>query len=112
MPAGHRNAIRAEHVRGRGTLRPHHLPLLVLILTEQRNTKRPEQVKGRNRQGCPVFFVGDIDELKGKLVPVRIVEALAYSLVGELERNRFAGGKYVDAGGGEGGGTVVDTVGA
>ena len=26
---------------------------------------------------------------------VRIVEALAYSLVGEMERDHFAGGRYV-----------------
>ena len=64
------------------------------VLVEKRNEKRPEQVKGRNRQGCPVFFEGDIDDLKGKLVPVRIVEAKAYSLVGEIEDNRFVGGKY------------------
>ena len=64
------------------------------MLVEQRNPKYPSQVKGRNRQGCPVFFDGDIDELKGQLVPVRIVEALPYSLVGELERDRFAGGRY------------------
>ena len=75
------------------------------ILVEKRNEKRPEQVKGRNRQGCPVFFAGDIDELKGKLVPVRIVEAKAYSLVGELEDNRFVGGRY-DAD--EAGGEVLD----
>lgn len=46
------------------------------------------QVKGRNRQGCPVFFVGDIDELKGQLVPVRITEAGSYFLVGEREANK------------------------
>ena len=37
------------------------------VLVEQRNPKYPAQVKGRNRQGCPVFFEGDIDELKGLL---------------------------------------------
>jgi len=37
------------------------------------------QVKGRNRQGCPVFFDGDIDLLKGKLVPVRIIEVRSHS---------------------------------
>ena len=44
--------------------------------------RRP-QVKGRNSQGCPVFFDGDAEELVGKLVPVAITEALTYSLVGE-----------------------------
>ena len=65
-------------------------------------------MKGRNRQGCPVFFDGDADELKGKLVPVRIIEALAYSLVGVMEGDRFAGGRYVDDGQGA---TIVDAVG-
>lgn len=64
------------------------------VLVEKRNEKYPSQVKGRNRQGCPVFFDGDIDELKGKLVPVRIVEARPYSLVGEMEGDKFAGGRY------------------
>ena len=53
-------------------------------------------MKGRNRQGCPVFFDGDIDELKGELVPVRITEAFNYYLVGEAETNKFAGGRFVD----------------
>ena len=68
------------------------------MLVEMRNPKHPAQVKGRNRQGCPVFFEGDIDELLGMLVPVRIVEALAYSLVGERVAERFAGGRYADDG--------------
>ena len=55
-------------------------------------------MKGRNRQGCPVFFDGDIDELKGELVPVRITEAFNYYLVGEAETNKFAGGRFVDDG--------------
>ena len=63
-----------------------------------RNPKDPTQVKGRNRQGCPVFFDGDIDELKGELVPVRITEAFNYYLVGEAETNKFAGGRFVDDG--------------
>ena len=39
-----------------------------------------------------------MDQLKGKLVPVRIVEALPYSLVGEMEGDRFVGGRYEDDG--------------
>ena len=77
------------------------MPTPMQVLVEQRNPKRPEQVKGRNRQGCPVFFEADIDETKGRLVPVRIVEALAYSLVGIAEEHAFAGGRYVDDGQGE-----------
>lgn len=85
------NDLAAQHALER---RQRYLGRIEEVLVEKRNEKRPEQVKGRNRQGCPVFFEGDIDDLKGKLVPVRIVEAKAYSLVGEIEDNRFVGGKY------------------
>ena len=70
------------------------------VLVEQRNPKDPLQVKGRNRQGCPVFFSGDIEQLKGTLVPVRVTEAFSYYLVGEAESGRFAGGRYADVGDG------------
>jgi len=89
------NRLAAQHALER---RQRYLGRVEEVLVEQRNPKYPAQVKGRNRQGCPVFFDGDIDELKGQLVPVRITEALAYSLVGELEANGFAGGRYVDDG--------------
>ena len=52
------------------------------VLVEERNVKNPAQVKGRIEQGRPVFFEGDIDETKGKLVLVEIVRAEAYYLVG------------------------------
>jgi tRNA-2-methylthio-N6-dimethylallyladenosine synthase len=85
------NDLAAVHALER---RQRYLGRIEEVLVEKRNEKRPEQVKGRNRQGCPVFFEGDIDELKGKLVPVRIVEAKAYSLVGEMQGDRFVGGRY------------------
>jgi hypothetical protein len=44
-----------------------------------------------------VYFEGDADELKGKLVQVQIIEALPYALVGEVS-NRFAGGRFVNDG--------------
>ncbi|KAL1512212.1 hypothetical protein AB1Y20_005475 [Prymnesium parvum] len=87
------NALAAEHALER---RQRYLGRLEEVLVEQRNPKHPGQVKGRNRQGCPVFFEGDIDALKGELVPVRITEAGSYFLVGELEENKFAGGRYRD----------------
>eukprot|EP00900_Chrysochromulina_parva_P025804 jgi/Chrpa1/7858/Chrysochromulina_OHIO_Genome00017410-RA len=89
------NRLAAEHALER---RQRYLGRVEEVLVEMRNPKHPAQVKGRNRQGCPVFFEGDIDELLGKLVPVRIVEALAYSLVGERVAERFAGGRYADNG--------------
>jgi len=85
------NELAAEHALER---RQRYLGRIEEVLVEKRNERDPNQVKGRNRQGCPVFFDGDIDELKGQLVPVRIVEARPYSLVGEREENRFAGGRY------------------
>ena len=89
------NALAAEHALER---RQRYLGRLEEVLVEQRNPKHPGQVKGRNRQGCPVFLEGDIDELKGKLVPVRITEAHTYWLIGEAEGEKFAGGRYVDDG--------------
>jgi len=89
------NRLAGEHALER---RQRYLGRLEEVLVEKRNEKHPAQVKGRNRQGCPVFFEGDIEQLKGKLVPVRIIEALTYSLVGELEEERFAGGRYIDDG--------------
>lgn len=56
------------------------------VLVEERNTKRPEQVIGRTRTNRLVFFAGEIDELKGRLVTVRITEARKFSLTGELVR--------------------------
>jgi tRNA-2-methylthio-N6-dimethylallyladenosine synthase len=54
------------------------------VLVEERNTKRPEQVIGRTRTNRLVFFAGEIDELRGRLVQVRITEARKFSLTGEL----------------------------
>eukprot|EP00554_Chaetoceros_debilis_P001104 CAMPEP_0194089944 /NCGR_PEP_ID=MMETSP0149-20130528/36735_1 /TAXON_ID=122233 /ORGANISM="Chaetoceros debilis, Strain MM31A-1" /LENGTH=740 /DNA_ID=CAMNT_0038774035 /DNA_START=72 /DNA_END=2294 /DNA_ORIENTATION=- len=53
------------------------------ILVEDRNPRNMNQVMGRTRQSRQVFFDGDIDELKGKTVEVKIVEARPWSLVGE-----------------------------
>ena len=89
------NKLAGEHANAR---RQRYLGRLEEVLVEQRNLKDPRQVKGRNRQGCPVFFEGDIDELKGELVPVRITEAHNYFLVGEAETDKFAGGRFADDG--------------
>ena len=53
------------------------------VLVEMRNTKNPTQVMGRTETNRQVFFEGDIDELRGKLVVVEITEARPYSLTGE-----------------------------
>lgn len=62
---------------------------VVEVLVEERNIKQPDQVMGRNRQNRPVFFPGDIEELRGKLVPVRITEVRPYSLTGVQEGDPY-----------------------
>jgi tRNA-2-methylthio-N6-dimethylallyladenosine synthase len=52
------------------------------VLVEDRNEKDPTQVMGRTRGNRLAFFPGNIDELKGKLVKVRITEVRAFSLTG------------------------------
>ncbi len=53
------------------------------ILVEAQNLKDETQVMGRTRGNRLTFFKGDIAELKGKVVPVRITEVRAFSLTGE-----------------------------
>jgi tRNA-2-methylthio-N6-dimethylallyladenosine synthase len=54
------------------------------ILVEERNAKNPDQVLGRTRGNRLTFFNGDIEELRGQVVPVRITEARAFSLTGDM----------------------------
>jgi tRNA-2-methylthio-N6-dimethylallyladenosine synthase len=53
------------------------------ILVEDQNTKDPTQVMGRTRGNRLTFFTGDIKELKGKIVNVKITAVRAFSLTGE-----------------------------
>ncbi len=53
------------------------------VLVEDQNSKDPTQVMGRTRGNRLTFFTGDIKELKGKLVSVKITEVRAFSLTGE-----------------------------
>ncbi len=53
------------------------------ILVEEQNTKDPTQVMGRTRGNRLAFFKGDIKELKGKTVNVKITAIRAFSLTGE-----------------------------
>eukprot|EP00970_Alexandrium_tamarense_P011783 scaffold2570_cov223-Alexandrium_tamarense.AAC.9 len=57
---------------------------VVEVLVEDRNPKNGNEVMGRTRQGRQVFFEGSVDELKGELVMVKVVEARTWSLVGKL----------------------------
>ncbi|KAL3924194.1 MAG: hypothetical protein SGARI_006082 [Bacillariaceae sp.] len=54
------------------------------VLVEDKNPRSPKQVMGRTRQGRQVYFDGDIDNLLGEFVNVKIVEARTWSLVGEM----------------------------
>jgi tRNA-2-methylthio-N6-dimethylallyladenosine synthase len=53
------------------------------VLVEEQNLKNETQVMGRTRGNRLTFFQGDIAELKGKVVPVRITEVRSFSLTGE-----------------------------
>jgi len=53
------------------------------VLVEVQNSKDPNQVMGRTRGNRLTFFTGDIAELKGQLVKVKITEVRAFSLTGE-----------------------------
>lgn len=60
-----------------------YLGRVMEVLVEDIYVKDPRLVKGRVRQGRPVLFEGNIEELRGKLVPVLINEARSYMLTGE-----------------------------
>lgn len=55
----------------------------VEVLVEERNIKIPTQVMGRTRHGYIVYCGGDIDELRGKLVNVKIDTCETYHLSGK-----------------------------
>ncbi|CAM9145867.1 unnamed protein product [Heterosigma akashiwo] len=40
------------------------------------------KVLGRTTTNRPVYFAGDVEELRGKIVKVKITEARAHSLTG------------------------------
>ncbi|NET01996.1 MAG: tRNA (N6-isopentenyl adenosine(37)-C2)-methylthiotransferase MiaB [Sphaerospermopsis sp. SIO1G1] len=54
------------------------------VLVEDQNSKDKTQVMGRTRGNRLTFFPGDIQELKGKIVKVKITEVRAFSLTGEV----------------------------
>mmetsp|Transcript_15256 Transcript_15256/g.23744 ORF Transcript_15256/g.23744 Transcript_15256/m.23744 type:complete len:686 (+) Transcript_15256:99-2156(+) len=54
----------------------------VEVLVEERNVKVPTQVMGRTTQGYIVYCEGDINELKGELIHVKIEECQTYYLKG------------------------------
>jgi tRNA-2-methylthio-N6-dimethylallyladenosine synthase len=55
------------------------------VLVEAQNPKNPSQVLGRTRGNRLTFFAGEISELQGRTVPVRITQIRPYSLTGQQE---------------------------
>lgn len=53
------------------------------VMIEDVNPRNPEQVMGRTRTNRLTFCEGSIDELKGKIIDVKITEVRAFSLTGE-----------------------------
>lgn len=58
------------------------------VLVEDQNPKDSTQVMGRTRGNRLTFFNGNITELKGQLVKVKITEVRAFSLTGDNTRNK------------------------
>lgn len=54
------------------------------VLVEDQNPKVRTQVMGRTRGNRLTFFAGDINELRGRVVPVKITEVRAFSLTGKI----------------------------
>jgi tRNA-2-methylthio-N6-dimethylallyladenosine synthase len=54
------------------------------VLVEDQNPKDASQVMGRTRGNRLTFFAGDIGELKGKVVKVKITEVRPFSLTGQV----------------------------
>lgn len=54
------------------------------VLVEDSNPKNTSQVMGRTRGNRLTFFQGNIEDLKGKIVKVKVTEARAFSLTGEI----------------------------
>lgn len=53
------------------------------VLVEDQNPKDPTQVMGRTQGSRLTFFPGEIAELKGTIVPVKITEVRPFSLTGQ-----------------------------
>ena len=73
------NLLNKQHSRER---RARMLGRIEEVLVETRNVKRPTQVMGRTTHGYIVFLDGDIDELKGELIQVKIDSCSTFHLTG------------------------------
>lgn len=75
------NALNLKHAEQR---RARMMGRTLEVLVEDRNVKRPRQVMGRSTHGYIVYCNGDIDELRGKIVNVKIDECKTYYLSGSI----------------------------
>jgi tRNA-2-methylthio-N6-dimethylallyladenosine synthase len=73
------NVLVKEHALER---RSRMMGRTVEVLVEERNVRVPTQVMGRTRHGYIAYFDGDIDELQGKLVNVKIESCMTFYLAG------------------------------
>jgi len=73
------NLLVKQHAKERRT---RMLGRTVEVLVEERNVKKPTQVMGRTRHGYITYFDGDIDELRGETVPVKIESCGGFFLAG------------------------------
>jgi tRNA-2-methylthio-N6-dimethylallyladenosine synthase len=62
------------------------------VLVEDQNPKDNNQVMGRTRGNRLTFFAGDIHQLKGQTVKVKITEVRPFSLTGVMEEWLIANG--------------------
>jgi len=75
------NELNSQHATER---RARMMDRVVEVLVEERNVKKPSQVMGRTTHGYIVYFDGDIDELRGQLVNVKIDTCQRYYLAGKI----------------------------
>lgn len=79
------NVLVKEHAKER---RARMVGRTVEVLVEERNVRKPTQVMGRTTHGYIVYFDGEIDDLQGKLVNVKIESSETFYLVGRREEWR------------------------
>lgn len=74
------NELNLKHATER---RARMMGRVVKVLVEERNVKVPTQVMGRTTHGYIVYFDGDIDELRGLLINVKIDTTEKFYLAGK-----------------------------
>lgn len=60
-----------------------YLGRIETVLVEDQNPKDPSQVMGRTQGNRLTFFAGDMAQLRGQLIPVKITTVRPFSLSGE-----------------------------